>query len=75
MSDADAAMNVTLTFVLTPIVTGIRMLVGLLQLAAASPTPVPSTEPTTPPAIERSAEPTTDGGSQSDDRVIDSPQS
>ena len=67
-------MTVTLTFVLTPILTGIRMLVGLLQLATASPAPVPSTEPTTPPAIERSAEPT-DGGGQSDDRVIDSPQS
>ena len=67
-------MNVTLTFVFTPIVTGIRMLVGLLQLATASP-PVPPTEPTTPPVIERSAEPTTDGSSQRDERVIDSPQS
>jgi hypothetical protein len=74
MSDA-GAMNVTLTFVLTPIGTGIRMLVGLLQLATASPTPVPSTESTTPPAIERSAEPTTDGSSQRDERGIDSPQS
>ena len=67
----DAAVNVTLTFVLTPIVTGIRMLVGLLQMATASPA-VPSSEPVTPPAIERPAsELTNDGVERSAEPIPD----
>jgi hypothetical protein len=67
----EAAMSVTLTFFVTPIVTGIRMLVGLLQMAAASPA-VPPSEPTTPPAIERPAAPLmNDGVEQSAEPIAD----